>query len=360
MPKKIEVIGLMSGTSFDGIDLSYIETDGVKIFHYMGNYFHEYPNKLLNKYLNIKTFSIEELLEFERAVTLLHLEAIEQFLLVNKISKKEIDLIGFHGQTLYHNPVKKLLLQLGNPHILTAKLGIDVISDFRRRDIENGGQGAPLVPFYHEAIIDKKLYPAAVVNIGGISNITILDNNFITAHDTGPGNALLNDFIRYHDSNLICDFNGEISSKGVVDHKLIEEMMSNEFFSTKPPKSLDRNFLSFERFLSLGIENGAATICFLIAKAITLSINDSTKNIFICGGGRKNKTIMKYLIKLSNALVAQIDILQDSKGNNLDGDFIESQAFAYLAARIKYNLPISNYSTTGTKGQSPGGAFYQA
>jgi len=360
MNKKIKVIGLMSGTSFDGVDLSYIQTDGDRVLQYLGDSFYEYPRTLIAEYQNFFNFSLEELLEFEKKVTIAHLEAIEIFCKNQMLTFKEIDLIGFHGQTLYHNPEKSLTLQIGNPNILTANLGIDVVADFRRRDIENGGQGAPLVPFYHRAIIDDSLYPATIVNIGGISNVTILGKNTITAFDSGPGNAPLNDFIASFNGDYHYDIDGEISAKGEIDLAKIETLLKNDFFHKKPPKSLDRNFISYQEFKHLNMHDGAATICFLIAKAICDTIKDQGKHVFICGGGRKNPTIMKFLSQLSNAEVHSIDRINDSQGRPLNGDFIESQAFAYLAARIKYNLPIADLNTTGTKYPAPGGAFYRA
>ena len=336
------------------------ETDGELIYQYLGNYFYEYPQALIKKYQNFRRFSLEELLEFEKELTQAHLDTIQSFCKNQNISRHDIDLIGFHGQTLYHNPEKKITLQIGNPNILTANLGIDVVADFRRRDIENGGQGAPLVPFYHKAIIDASTYPSAVVNIGGISNITLLDHKSLTAFDSGPGNALLNDFIASFDQSHQYDIDGTLSANGKVDFAKVDAILSDEFFNKKAPKSLDRNFITWNEFKYLNINDGAATICFLIAKAISQSIPGRNNQIFICGGGRKNPTIMKFLTELTGTKVSSIDKITDQQGRELNGDFIESQAFAYLAARIKYNLPIADANTTGTKYPAPGGAFYQA
>jgi anhydro-N-acetylmuramic acid kinase len=359
--KKLKVIGIISGTSFDGVDVSYIETDGQRVFAYLGDFFHEHSSNLIEQYKHYETFSIYDIAIFERDVSGAFLAAIEMFCSKHNINLKDIDLIGLHGQTLLHKPEEKLTIQVCNPHIITEALGVDVVADFRRRDIESGGQGAPLVPIYHNAIIDQKLYPANVVNIGGVSNITKLStNNQIVAFDCGPGNAPLNDFIaQTTNGSQNFDKDGSISNAGKVDYKLIDKILDNEFFKLKGPKSLDRNFISSEQFKHLSLTDGAATICYLVAKAISLNTEDN-ENIFICGGGRKNPTIMKFLQKLCRAKVHDIDAIQDAQGCNLNGDFIESQAFAFLAARIMNHLPIAYSSTTGTKHPTSGGAFYRA
>jgi anhydro-N-acetylmuramic acid kinase len=345
----------MSGTSFDGIDVSLIETDGDKVYSFLGNSFFPYPSDLKKAYHRRLQFNVIELLDFEKNISELHCQAILNFCSAKAINLKEIDLIGFHGQTIYHNPNKGVSLQVGNSNIITQKLKIDVISDFRRRDIEDGGQGAPLVPFYHRAIIDSSFYPVAVVNIGGISNFTLLDGKkLISAADSGPGNALLDDLISYYDCGMKYDLDGQISSRGIADNNFVTNFLNDEYFISGGKKSLDREYFSFEKFICLGLENGAATICEVIAKSILLMIPEKYKKILVCGGGRKNSTIINRLAIISNAQVDKIDNL------GLDGDYIESQAFAFLAARIKYNLPISSNSTTGCFTQPVGGAFYRA
>lgn len=349
----------MSGTSFDGIDLSFLETDGKIIYRYLGDLFYEYPSSLIKKYHSYQEFKLYDLLSFEREVTAHHLNAIERFCAKHELAFKEVDLIGFHGQTLLHCPEKKLTFQAGNPHILTSKLGIDVIADFRRRDIEDGGEGAPLTPYYHQSIIDSSKYPAAVINIGGVSNVTLLDHGSLDAFDLGPGNAPLNDFIAHASNSAQIDLNGTISSQGTVDHTLVNKILTDNFFALRGPKSLDRNFISWERFKHLTLSDGAATICYLIAKAISL-IDLKNRNVFICGGGRKNPTIMKFITELCSGSVFSIDHIIDKNLRNINGDFIESQAFAFLAARIKLGLPIADLNTTGTKYLTSGGAFYRA
>ena len=354
MNSRIKVIGLMSGTSFDGIDVSLIETDGKRIYQYLGDSFYDYPADLKKVYQQSAQFNIERLLEFEREISIHHCLAVKNFCKIFDITLSDIDLIGFHGQTLYHNPAKKLTLQVGNANMLAHQLGVDVISDFRRRDIESGGQGAPLVPYYHKAIIGDQYLPAAIVNIGGISNVTLISKEKLVAFDSGPGNAMLDDLVCYFMEDLSYDKDGEVSALGKVNQGLLNSFLADDYFKKQSAKSLDRNHFSLQPFIDIGLEDGAATIVECIASSIANSIPSEYLRIYVCGGGRKNKTIMNRLAKLSNRPeVVDIDM------QGLNGDYIESQAFAYLAARIKYNLPISDKNTTGCVTQHSGGAFYR-
>ena len=370
-------IGLMSGTSMDGVDISIIQSDGQYEFYNILDEYYEYDLDLKKELIRLRNLVLsqndllknsEELRNLERKITVFHAEKIRHALLEYK---NEIDLIGFHGQTIFHDPQKKITKQLGDGKLLSQLLKKKVVYDFRQKDIENGGQGAPLTPIYHyllSSIINQKFkteFPIGFINIGGITNLTnikSLSNNpedSITAFDVGPGNCLIDEWVRKN-SNKKFDENGNISKAGKIDQLITNQIIEN-FNIDSYSKSLDiKDFdNSFARGLSF--ENGCSTITnftgHLIAKGIENISNNSKIKYLISGGGRKN-----------NAL---IDCLKDNLNNknnfifdNIDkygfnGDFIESQAFGYLAIRSFLNLPISFPNTTGCKKPTIGGKIVE-
>ena len=366
-------MGLMSGTSMDGVDISIIQSDGHYQFYNILDEYFEYDVELQAELIKLRNlvlgendlskYSIE-LGNLERKITFFHAEKINQILLKYK---DEIDLIGFHGQTIFHEPLKKITKQLGDGYLLSQLLKKKVVYDFRQKDIENEGQGAPLTPIFHYLISNilyekfKTEFPIGFINIGGITNLTTIksiSNNFeedINAFDVGPGNCLIDDWVRKN-SNKKFDENGSISKAGKID-QLITNQITENFKIETYTKSLDvKDFdNSFARGLSF--ENGCSTITnftgYLIAKGIeNISTNNKIK-FLISGGGRKN--------------IALIDCIKDNLNNknnfvldNIDkfgfnGDFIESQAFGYLAIRSFLNLPISFPNTTGCVKPTVGG-----
>ena len=381
MAKLYTTLGLMSGTSGDGVDLSVIKTDGIEFFEVIANSYHEYPQEIYENYMNLihninsKTdIKLHENLikEFERKYTILNAHLISK--LKKNISEK-IDLIGFHGQTIYHNPEKKISKQIGNAKLLFELTKTKIIYDFRTKDIEKGGQGAPLTPVFHNMLAKNlNLTPSIFLNIGGILNATTnISKNKFVATDIGPGMCLIDKWIKKN-TNKKFDVDGHIASLGKIRLNLEYEMESFLHFNKKEinktyTKSFDiRDFdISFVRDLDL--EDGAATLVEYTARVIIdyyLHVNNSYKKkhtqnyqIILCGGGRKNK----FLIKRLNTLLANISKkkikikLVDEFG--LDGDFIESQAFGYLAARSFLNMPITFPKTTGCNIECSGGVLLE-
>ena len=366
MKKKLfSAMGLMSGTSMDGVDVSIIKSDGYDEVELIFDQYFEYDIVL---YRQLSTFRdkikssedltkySKELSDLERALTIFHAEKISKIALKNEI---EIELIGFHGQTIYHNPQIKITKQLGDGNLLSQLLKKPVIYDFRQADIDNNGQGAPLTPIYHRLLVnnflnkekDNSAQPICIVNIGGISNATIINdisNNIekdLIAYDIGPGNCLIDEWIR-NNSNLTFDIDGKIAKSGKIDKLILNQAIDN-FKIENYSKSLDvKEFdISFARGLSL--EDGCSTIteftAYLIAEGIKfLNKNNSNKYLF-CGGGRKNKFLIESIIRNSNLNENNFDMIDNF---HLNGDYIESQAFAYLAIRSKLNLLISFPNTT--------------
>ena len=364
MKKKLfSAMGLMSGTSMDGVDVSIIKSDGYDEVELIFDQYFEYDIDLYRQLSTLRdkikssedlTKYSKELSDLERALTIFHAEKISKIAI-----KNEIDLIGFHGQTIFHNPQIKITKQLGDGNLLSQLLKKPVIYDFRQADIDNNGQGAPLTPIYHRLLVnnflnkekDNTAQSICIVNIGGISNATIINDisnnieNDLIAYDIGPGNCLIDEWIR-NNSNLTFDEDGKIAKSGKIDQLILNQAIDNFKIETYS-KSLDvKEFdISFARGLSL--EDGCSTIteftAYLIAEGIKfLNKNNSNKYLF-CGGGRKNKFLIESIIRNSNLNKNNFDMIDNFQ---LNGDYIESQAFAYLAIRSKLNLPISFPNTT--------------
>lgn len=296
----------------------------------------------------------------EKTLTDIHFHAVAQVLESNNLSPDDIDVIGFHGQTLLHRPDQGWSWQIGDGQRLANKTRIAVVNDFRRHDVANGGQGAPLVPIYHQALIRDLAapdYPVAIINIGGVANITWIgsaSDGQMLAFDTGPGNALLDDWVRHHTGEPM-DRNGALSAKGYIDHSLIEHWLTNSYFFKTPPKSLDRKGVNLTGLEALSLADGAATLLEFTAKSIELALShcpERPKHIYICGGGRLNKTLMARLAKLDIPL----DLVEELGWN---GDFLEAEAFAFLACRHLMGLAITFPGTTGIIQSSPGGKLYR-
>ena len=358
----------MSGTSGDGVDASIIKSNGINQFEVIKNKYFEYDSKTFNSihslkkkinFLNdLKIFS-KEIKEIERKLTLFHAKVVTDMV----FDKKEIDLIGFHGQTIYHNSKEKISIQLGDGKLLNQLTKKNIIFDFRKNDLLNGGEGAPLTPLFHKLIVSqlKINLPVCILNIGGISNVTIINESSspieIYSKDLGPGNCLLDEWIR-NNCDQKFDRDGQKAASGIVNEIIFEQ--AQELYINRKSKdklSFDTGDfdISFSRGLSL--EDGAATLTAfsanVIGDALSLILNKEKliKDILICGGGRKNKTLLKSISKYFDSNINFKSI--DEYGVN--GDFVESQAFAFLAIRSYKKLPISFPSTTNCKTPSLGG-----
>ena len=378
MKKKLyTAIGLMSGTSMDGVDLSVISSDGCHQFSNILDDYYEYDKNLLNQLVRLRDLvstkqdllkNSEKLRELERNLTLFHGDAVNQSL---KKFKDPIDLIGFHGQTILHNPKEKVTNQLGDGRLLSQITKKKVIYDFRQADVQNNGQGAPLTPIFHH-ILSKKInqiydvkFPIGFLNIGGIANVTKVINNSdnfqnnLSAFDVGPGNCLIDEWVR-NNSNKKFDTNGELAKAGKVDQLILNQAVDN-FKINSYSQSLDiKNFdVTFARGLSL--EDGCATItnftAYLIAEGLKHISQKNKITFLICGGGRKNI----YLIDCIKSYLSMENIitLEFIDKFNLKGDYIESQAFAFLAIRSFLNLPISFSTTTGCREPTIGGKLVE-
>lgn len=347
-------IGFMSGTSLDGLDVSLIKTDGKNIVIPIENLHIPYEKNFQNKLKELLGFKIDvSLFDIEKELTNLHIAAAISLLSKANLKNSDIAALGFHGQTIYYNPDKAIIWQIGDPFMLAAQTGIKTIYDFRRRPMAYGGQGAPLIPIFHKAIMSDEKSAVAVVNIGGVANITYIgQNDELIAFDTGPGNALIDDAC-YKYSGQSYDKNGEIGRTGKIDINFVNKFLEKEYFSKSYPKSLDRNeFKSALDELLVANKNWAdiiSTLTYLTAASIAASFKhlpDIPRKIYLCGGGTHNF----YLTELIDNLIStkyNCDIINISQKNNLNPDFIESEGFAYLAARYCNNLPSAFPSTTG-------------
>ena len=369
MEKIYTSLGLMSGTSMDGVDASIIRSNGENEYESIFDEYFEYDEALYKNIVNLRSrinsindiiINLELIKDVERKITIFHTKICNKIIQENKY---EIDLIGFHGQTIFHEANQKFSKQLGDGSLLSSLLKKDVIYNFRANDIINGGQGAPLAPIFHKLMINTKQIelPVYVLNIGGIANITIITSNKnddLISYDIGPGNCLLDEWVRKH-TNFRYDFSGKAASIGKIDEIILNQAIEN-FENIKKNNNLSfdiKDFdLNFVRGLSL--EDGLSTLTDFTSNIIKQSIidlvsfeNDKFFNILICGGGRKNLSLIKN-IKKNLPKNINFKLIDDFK---INGDFVESQAFAYLAIRSYLNLPISFPQTTNVKKASTGG-----
>lgn len=361
----LRAIGLMSGTSLDGVDVALIGTDGERIGAFGPTSYHAYSNDerdLLRKALAdavpmmLRDARPGVLAEAELLVTRAHAEAVGSFLKENNLSRDAIDVVGFHGQTVLHRPEQRLTVQIGDGHALAKALGIPVVFDLRAADVAAGGQGAPLVPVYHRALVQglNRAGPTVVVNIGGVSNITYIDGETLIACDTGPGNALLDDFMLRRTGEAV-DRDGRAAAKGHANVDWIARGLSLPFFAKPPPKSLDRNDFAALSIDGMTTEDGAATLTAFTAASIAMIATALPKmpaSWIVVGGGASNPTLMQMLgDHLRTASVMRGTDL------GLSGDAIEAQAFAYLAVRSLKGLSLTFPGTTGVPGPLSGGVL---
>ena len=377
MGKIYTAMGLMSGTSLDGVDVSIIKSDGYTEYSSIFDRYFEYNEGLINKILELRdkissseglTRYLDEIKALEREITLFHFNAVSETL---KKTNLTVDLIGFHGQTIFHEPEKKISKQLGDGNLLSQLTKTKVVYNFRQNDLKNGGQGAPLTPIFHNALankINKKFnlgYPINILNIGGISNITNTidwqswkDKDNIYAYDIGPGNCLIDEWVRKNSKKKF-DKDGSIAKSGQTDELILNQAVENFSVDSYYTNSLD--IKDFDIFFAKGLslENGASTLTDFTAKLIADGINYSNSKSksdngkwLVCGGGRKNKYLLERI--KNNFKKINIDPI-DQYG--IDGDFVESQAFAFLAIRSLEKMPISFPNTTRCKHPSTGGVI---
>ena len=344
-------LGIMTGTSLDGVDISLISSDGYNKIIFIDGKTYKFSNeikKLLKSCLGAKkNDSIIDLAEHE--YTDYVIQKIKDFL---KNKKNKIDVIGFNGQTINHSPNSGFSWQLGNAKKISKYFKVKTVYNFRENDIKNGGNGAPLSPIYHYLLKNKfKMKNVAFLNLGGISNLTIISNRKMIALDCGPCCSISDEFTKKF-KNKSFDHEGKFAFQGKEEIKIVKNLLRRNYFKIKPPKSLDRLDFTINDFCELNVYDGLATINRFIVETVYLAIKEHIKNmdyIVLLGGGRKN---LNLISKLKNKFGKKIKICEDF---GINGDLTESNAFAYLAIRFLKHLPISYPGTTGVKKPTIGG-----
>lgn len=364
-------LGLMSGTSRDGIDAALIRTDGHTFIEPGPALSRPYdPAFRARLAAGVQLAAIEgraaavALTRLEADLTAQHAFCVDTLLKKADLTPGDVDVIGFHGHSMLHSPVQAFSWQMGDGAALARQTGIDVVADFRRQDIEAGGEGAPLAPVYHRACLyakdagTKSAHARAILNIGGVSNVTYVapDHDTLLAFDCGPGNALIDDWV-FEKTGRPFDENGRLARQGTIHHDLVEQFMLDSYFAQKPPKSLDRDRFDTRSLRSLSVEDGAATLTACTIAAIGAAEQHFPAPVahwYVAGGGRHNHMIMDGLQRTLSGQVASIDVL------GFRGDYIEAEAFGYLAVRSLKALPISWPGTTGVAEPLTGGTLFRA
>ncbi|MBF0323521.1 MAG: anhydro-N-acetylmuramic acid kinase [Alphaproteobacteria bacterium] len=350
-------LGLMSGTSLDGIDAALVATDGetVESFGAAATFPYDEDFKAALRQILGGTGPVAEV---ERHLTHLHAEAVAGLLAKAGLEKAAVDVIGFHGHTILHRPDQRRTWQIGDGALLARLTGIAVVNDFRSADVAAGGQGAPLVPVFHQALAAGLAKPLAILNLGGVGNVTWLgEDGAILAFDTGPGNALIDDWAMAH-TGRPCDTDGALAAQGRVDSGALDRFAGHPYFARKPPKSLDRDdFQSFALGLVAGLDaaNGAATLTAFTARAVALAgdwFPAPAARWLVCGGGRHNPALMAALNSGLGVTVEPVERV------GWDGDALEAQAFGVLAVRSRRGLPLTYPATTGAPFSCSGGKFH--
>jgi anhydro-N-acetylmuramic acid kinase len=358
----LRAIGIISGTSMDGIDVGLIETDGLAhvkagpslTYPYAPALAHELRALIANQ--NLARKGDHE--DLERAVSFAHAAACQQFMREYAIERETVDLIGLHGQTICHRPAEKFTRQLGLAALVAAETGIDTVYRFRHADVAAGGQGAPFAPVYHQALCAKLDGPVMVLNLGGVANVTYADGGTLIAFDTGPASALIDDFVQRR-RNVPFDKDGALAASGAADEPLVRLLMSDPYFKKPAPKSLDRNdfHASAKAVDRLGDADGAATLTAFTVQSIAAALDHVPgvpKRWLVCGGGRHNAAIMAALAARLGCPVEPVEVIGH------DGDGLEAQLFGYLAVRSVKGLPLSFSGTTGVPAPLTGGDLIRA
>jgi anhydro-N-acetylmuramic acid kinase len=361
----LTALGLMSGTSLDGIDAALIESDGERIARFGPVGYRPYRDgerDLLRRALAGATALSDRaarpgvLAEAEALVTRAHAEAVEDFLRSYSIEHRDVAVVGFHGQTVLHRPEHRLTVQIGDGAALARLIGMPVVHDLRAADVAAGGQGAPLVPVFHRALLENlaRPHPIAVLNIGGVANVTYVDGTDLIACDTGPGNALIDDFMMVR-SGAPYDRDGAAAARGRIDEAWLGAALAHPFFAAPPPKSLDRNAFASLDASGLLLEDGAATLTALTAGAVAAVaplLPRVPRAWIVAGGGARNATLMRMLAeRLAPATVEAAQTLGWSS------DAVEAQAFAFLAVRSLKGMPLTFPGTTGAPRPMTGGVL---
>ena len=355
MTRHYRAIGLMSGTSLDGIDAALIETDGEAILAKGASLCRSYDPEFRARLRSSlgATEPTAEISALEADLTDRHATAVKDLLALAGLTASDIDVVGFHGQTINHIPARQWTWQIGLGDRLAQAVGIDTVYDLRGADVQAGGEGAPLAPVYHRALARDLEFPLAVLNLGGVGNLTYLEgpDSEPVAFDTGPANALLDDWVGRNGTEAM-DRDGAVSAVGTVDTDVLAALMDNAFFSAPYPKSLDRNAFDPSPVEALGLEDGAATLAAFTVESVGRGADmlpTRPGRVLVTGGGRRNPTLMRGLAERLGVPVDPVESV------GWDGDVLEAQAFAFMAVRSLLGLPISFPQTTRAPRPMTGG-----
>ncbi len=361
MANVIRALGLMSGTSADGVDAAIVETDGETVRAFGPRHTVPYPAPLRRAVLAAMAAGVAPP-GLTEAVTHANAAAARALL----ATAGPVALVGLHGQTIVHQPEQGRTVQIGDGALLAKLLGVPVVNQFRQADVAAGGQGAPLVPVFHQALA-QPLGPVAVLNVGGVANVTFTGDPLL-AFDTGPGNALMDDWVGRHTGDAF-DAGGHLAARGRSDPARLLALMTHPYFARQPPKSLDRNAFRLDALDGLSPADGAATLLAFTVAAIVRAARLATPRLatsrlatprlatprrwLVAGGGRHNATLMAALA----TALGQVDPVE---AVGWDGDALEAQAFAFLAVRSVRGLPLSFPGTTGVPAAMGGGVLHLA
>ncbi len=357
-------IGLMSGTSLDGIDAALLKSDGHRV-HAMGPCMTLSYDDPFREALKAVLGGKGPVADVERELTLRHANAVSQLIEKAGLTHDDVAMIGFHGHTIFHDPDQGRTWQIGDAGLLASETGIDVVADFRSRDVSRGGQGAPFAPLYHAALARDLEKPLAVLNVGGVANVTWIGEpetsdrdreERLFACDTGPGNALINDWVEARTGKSM-DEGGVLAQAGRVDAEILARLLDHRYFAQALPKSLDRDDFDPSPVEGLSLEDGAATLTAFTASAVAKVVSqlpEAPKRWLVTGGGRHNPTLMEMLSRELGVPVEPVEAV------GWDGDALEAQAFAYLAVRSRAGLPLSLPGTTGVREACTGGVLTAA
>lgn len=357
-------IGLMSGTSRDGIDAALIRTDGEGAVESIA--FHSQPyadgfrmrlTESCARAMEMDRPGFEPLIHsVEAELTELHVEAVADMLGRAGREASEIDVIGFHGHTVAHRPDRRWTWQIGDGAALAGAFGIPVVGDLRGADVAAGGQGAPLLPVYHRALAHGLQKPVAILNLGGVANITFIgEGDMLIAFDTGMASGLIDNWMQA-EADRAYDAGGATAAAGRVHETVLARMLSHPWFDLPPPKSIDREAFSFDPVRGLSLEDGAATLTAFTARSVNRALRhlpERPREILVAGGGRHNETMMEMLRRATGVAVRSVDEF------GWNGDAVEAEGFAYMAVRSLKGLPISFPGTTAVPGPMTGGVLSQ-
>nr|WP_293962506.1 anhydro-N-acetylmuramic acid kinase [Sneathiella sp.] len=352
----LRALGLMSGTSLDGVDAAIIETDGVTVKSFGPVRSVPYDagfRARLRDLLGKESAGADIIADFTAAQA----EAALTLLAENNLTPADIDVIGFHGQTIFHDPAGRLTVQIGDGAMMAELTGIDTVAEFRHADVAAGGEGAPFASLYHRALAKSLDGPLAVLNLGGVGNVTYIDGDEALAFDTGPANALMDDWVLRH-TGAPFDDGGRIAANGVVNAAALAKLLDHPYFDLTPPKSLDRDqFPVKEAIEGLGLEEGTATLLRFTVESIRRALDHlpgKPKRWLLTGGGRKNPELVRCIAEVVEAPAEPVEAV------GWRGDDLEAEAFAFLAVRSLRGLPLSLPTTTGVPEPMPGGVLYPA